>query len=92
MGPLIGPNAAPWYDFCHIKNLTFPPSPINRTQFRDEKVRSYLEAEDPAPPTHMLWISLVLLHKLGRAEILIWRSVLKGAAKNFKKRTRINQF
>ena len=89
MGPLIGPNAAPWYDFCHIKNIKFPPSIELNLEM---KVRSYLEAEDPAPPTHMLWISLVLLHKLGRAEILIWRSVLKGAAKNFIKRTRINQF
>ena len=30
MGLLIGPNAAPWNDFCHIKTLKFPPSPIIR--------------------------------------------------------------
>ena len=28
MGHLIGPNIAHWNDFCHIKNLKFPPSPI----------------------------------------------------------------
>ena len=43
------PKAAPWYDFCHIKNFKFPPSPINRMQFRGVK-SALIEAEDPAAP------------------------------------------
>ena len=35
IGHLIRPDRAPWYDFCHMKNLEFPPSPINRMQFRE---------------------------------------------------------
>ena len=30
MGPLIGPNTMPWYDFGHIKTLKFPPSPYQK--------------------------------------------------------------
>ena len=29
MGPLIGPNTIPWYDFCQIKSLKFPLSPVS---------------------------------------------------------------
>ena len=27
MGPLIGDNTMPWYDFCHIKSLKLPLFP-----------------------------------------------------------------
>ena len=32
MGHQIGPNAVPWYDFCHTKNLKFGPPPPTRQE------------------------------------------------------------